>query len=187
MGISVTGRHVWSMCRSCGLAASIAIGAMVLIALALAMTWRSPSTIETHREIPAFDLPGADGSDGLSSKDFSGHVVILTVWSSWCADCRAEQKTLASLVSHYDVPLYGLDYRDRPAAARELLKESGHPFTRMGVDADGAVAARLGIFAIPESLLVGPDGQILHRHTGVVTSEAFEAYFLPLIEKARTR
>lgn len=49
---------------------------------------------------PAYVFKAADGADARVS-DFRGKVVVLNVWAMWCAPCKTEMPTLATLARSY--------------------------------------------------------------------------------------
>ena len=55
----------------------------------------------------------------LSLQDLRGNVVVVNVWGSWCAPCRAEAPDLAKIsraTASRGVRFVGIDVRDNPAA-----------------------------------------------------------------------
>eukprot|EP01035_Chromulina_nebulosa_P031421 gene31421-41899_t len=76
------------------------------------------------------------------------------------------------------------DAMDRNDAALGFLGELGNPFKAIGVDPKGAAAIDWGVYGIPESFLVGPDGVILYKHVGPFDDNSVQNELLPAVEKA---
>jgi len=54
--------------------------------------------------VPEPDIPFTDaGGKSLTLADFKGQVVVMNLWASWCAPCKAEMPTLATLQGAYAV------------------------------------------------------------------------------------
>lgn len=83
------------------------------------------------------------------------------------------------------VPIHGLNYRDRSEDAAKWLNELGDPYTRTGADRNGRVAIDWGVYGVPETFVVRPDGRIAYKHVGPVTEEALTKMILPLVERLR--
>ena len=54
----------------------------------------------TPRAAPATPFTGLDGKTATLS-DFKGRVVVMNLWATWCAPCKAEMPTLAKLQAAY--------------------------------------------------------------------------------------
>ncbi|MEJ8646246.1 TlpA disulfide reductase family protein [Streptomyces sp. MS1.HAVA.3] len=80
---------------------------------------------------PALAGDDLDGTP-VSLAEFRGHVVVLNVWGSWCAPCRAEADDLErlSLQTRADgVRFLGINTRDRDrAAAQSFVRAHGLGF-----------------------------------------------------------
>ena len=134
------------------------------------------------RPAPAFDLaalPGlaADGVPlpGLSRDDFKGRVTLVNFWASWCAPCQIEHPQLMRLAREPGLRLVGIAYKDAPENARRFLARNGVPFRAVGMDSSGRTAIDFGVYGVPESFIVGPDGTIRDKLVGIVTPENYRA------------
>ncbi|HEX2151836.1 MAG TPA: DsbE family thiol:disulfide interchange protein, partial [Stellaceae bacterium] len=99
---------------------------------------------------PDFALPPLAGSSeaGFSSADLAGKVSLVNIFASWCVPCRAEHPVLNALSQSKRVLIYGINYKDKPNAARAFLAELGNPYTRIGAD-DGRVGIEWGVYGVP--------------------------------------
>lgn len=141
------------------------------------------------RYVPDFELGPVEGLEqpGLSTADFAqGGPVIVNVWASWCVPCRVEMPLLVELQRVAGVPLYGINYKDDPAAARRFLSELGNPFERIGKDATGRAAIDWGVYGVPETYIVDGKGRIALKHVGPLTPEAIAEEILPALRAARS-
>jgi cytochrome c biogenesis protein CcmG/thiol:disulfide interchange protein DsbE len=134
-------------------------------------------------EAPQFALPPLPGSDqGLSNADLQGGVSLVNVFASWCVPCREEHKVLSALAASKRVPIYGIDYKDKPETAKTWLAELGNPYVRIGTD-DGQVGIKWGVYGVPETFLVDATGHIRYKHVGPLTRADIDKTILPLIAR----
>jgi cytochrome c biogenesis protein CcmG/thiol:disulfide interchange protein DsbE len=78
----------------------------------------------------------------------------------------------------------GINYKDRNDNALRFLGELGNPYKAIGVDPNGKAAIDWGVYGIPESYLVGPDGTILYKKVGPFDERGLTQQLLPAIERA---
>lgn len=130
------------------------------------------------KPVPEFRLPAvagltADGRPvpGLSSADLKGGVTVLNVWASWCAPCQVEHPMLMRLSREPGIRLVGIDYKDAAENGRRFLARNGVPFQAVGHDESGRVGIDFGVYGVPETFIVGPDGVIRDKLVGIVTPE----------------
>jgi cytochrome c biogenesis protein CcmG, thiol:disulfide interchange protein DsbE len=133
------------------------------------------------KEAPAFQLPGLNG-DGIARDALKGQPVLINFFASWCLPCREEHPLLMRLAEQEHVPLYGIDYKDKPEAARSLLKEFGDPYRGIGVDKDGRVGLDFGVYGVPETYVLDSSGHIRKRFVGPLTTEEVSRELLPLLK-----
>ena len=133
------------------------------------------------KEAPAFSLAGLHG-DGISRDGLKGGPVLINFFASWCVPCRLEHPLLMRLAERDHVKLYGIDYKDAPADATNLLSQFGDPYTRIGMDSDGRVGLDFGVYGVPETYVIDSTGHIRKRFVGPLTAEQVEKELLPLLK-----
>ncbi len=124
---------------------------------------------------------GAPFTDATLRED---GVKLVNYWASWCAPCRVEHPILME-IAESGVPVYGINYKDRPDDALGFLAELGDPYAAMGADNAGRVALDWGVYGVPETYVIDGDGVIRLRFAGPVTREVYQTRILPAIEAAR--
>lgn len=142
-----------------------------------------PSVLVGNRP-PPFDLPPLhDGAPRLSNAVLaSGRPVLVNFFASWCPPCRIEHPQLMRL-QRDGVRMLGIAYKDRPEDARRFLAELGDPYQLTGVDRDGRNAIDWGLYGVPETYFVDPQGIVRWRMAGPITPEALAAEVRPLLAR----
>jgi cytochrome c biogenesis protein CcmG/thiol:disulfide interchange protein DsbE len=135
------------------------------------------------RPVPAFTLeplPGLSQAGqpvpGLSDADLKGRVTVVNVWASWCVPCRQEHPALVELAKNPAIRVVGINYKDNPENARRFLGSLGNPFAAVGIDPNGRAAIDWGVYGVPETFVIGPDGTIRHKHIGPLQPEQMPAF-----------
>lgn len=112
-----------------------------------------------------------------------GQVTLVNFWASWCAPCRAEHVTLMELAAH-GVPIMGVNYKDSPDNASAFLSELGTPYLMGGADPQARMALDWGVYGLPETFVLDPNGKVLQRVTGPLTQRNLETRVLPMLKDA---
>lgn len=168
------------------LAAFLALAAIFLMQLMSGHDTALVPSALIGKPAPQTNLPPLEGVDlpGLASADFIGKVTLVNVWGSWCVPCRQEHPLLMQLATDKRFVLAGLNYKDKPENARRFLGDLGNPFDAIGVDQGGRAAIDWGVYGVPETFLVGPDGAIRYKHVGPFSPESIREDLMPQVEKA---
>ena len=133
------------------------------------------------KEAPPFSLTGLQG-DGIARDGLKGGPVVINFFASWCVPCRVEHPLLMRLSERERIPLYGIDYKDRPEDAAKLLAQFGDPYRRIGLDIDGQVGLDFGVYGVPETYVIDGSGHIRKRFVGPLTAQQVEQELLPLLK-----
>ena len=122
------------------------------------------------REIPQFTLSALlEDTPGFSSEDLQKEeIALVNFWASWCAPCRAEHPVLQQLAQKHKIPIYGVNYKDKPELARAFIDELGNPYHKIGIANDPDFGIAWGVFGLPETYLIGSQGRILYKHIGPI-------------------
>lgn len=135
---------------------------------------------------PAFTLPDLNAPEkNVASQDFLGQVWLLNVWASWCVSCRAEHPLLVEFAKTNEVPIVGLNYKDKPADGKAWLRQYGDPYTVSIMDGDGRVGIDYGVYGAPETFLIDKQGIIRYKQIGPITEEALNKTILPMIKELK--
>ena len=103
----------------------------------------------------------------LKIKDFS----LLNYWASWCAPCKTEHSELMQLSRKENLNIVGINYKDKKGQAEQFLKQLGNPYDYLLIDQDGKFSINLGVYGIPESILLNKDLKIMKKFIGPLNSE----------------
>jgi cytochrome c biogenesis protein CcmG/thiol:disulfide interchange protein DsbE len=164
----------------------LALFLVLVVFLAIGLT-RNPQELPSallDKPAPTFRLPQLKQPDKtFSAEDMRGKVWMLNVWASWCVACRDEHPYLFEYQKSSAVPIYGLNYKDRPEDALGWLSELGDPYLLSAVDLDGRVAIDYGVYGAPESYIIDKSGTIRMKHVGPVMPEVWEKKILPLVQE----
>lgn len=121
---------------------------------------------------PDFSLILFDGTQ-VRLSDFRDRVVFLNFWASWCPPCRAEARLLEAAWRHYrdqSVVFLGVNIQDREASARQFLEEFGITYPN-GRDPQNRIAIDYGVYGLPETFFISPDGLITYKHIGAIEGD----------------
>jgi peroxiredoxin len=139
------------------------------------------------------DAPDISGEtlDGeqLSLSDFRGQVVVLNVWGSWCAGCRAEAPHLAAVAEEtadQDVAFLGINTRDLDEVPARRFEESYDITYPSLYDPTGRLllefpSGSLNPQAIPSTLIIDREGRIAVRAIKPLSSEELREILNPVI------
>lgn len=115
-----------------------------------------------------FRLKSVDGRT-LGPKDFSGQVVVVDFWATWCVPCHVQARILEPI--HRDYKGKGVQFlaanvgEDEPTV-RSFLKNKPIPYPVL-LDPEDRISPRLGVVALPTLLIIDKKGKVTFFHTGI--------------------
>lgn len=135
---------------------------------------------------PSLGLPPLEGSGVPSLTDgaIKGKLTLVNVFASWCIPCREEHPILRELAKDKRLNMVAINYKDKSDNALNFLRELGNPYNAIGIDPKGKAAIDWGVYGIPESYLVAPDGRIIYKRVGPFDELSLKEGLFPAMKRA---
>jgi cytochrome c biogenesis protein CcmG/thiol:disulfide interchange protein DsbE len=157
---------------------------VILLWRGLTLDPRQVPSALLNKPAPEFDLANLTAPpERFTNQALLGHVSLLNVWATWCVTCRAEHPFLMDLARTKSIVIYGLDYKDNKATAKQWLAKYGNPYQLIGADQLGKVAINWGVYGTPETFIIDGRGIIRYKIIGALTPVIWQEQVAPLIHK----
>lgn len=112
----------------------------------------------------------ADGAGTATLADYKGKYVLLNFWATWCAPCRHEMPMLSALQTEFGGPDFEVltiaTGRNSPAGISKFFDETGIDNLPRHQDPKQKLAAQMGIFGLPITVIIDPEGREIARLRG---------------------
>ena len=127
-----------------------------------------------NKKIPEFkviyeDETGFYTRDDLKKNDFT----LINFWASWCAPCKVEHPILMSLSKSRKLKILGVNFKDKDKQAKKFLSDLGNPYDFLAKDINGKQSVSLGIYGIPESILINNELLIMQKFVGPLSLDDY--------------
>ena len=169
----------WSVCLSI-------FGLIALLAFGFTTDPKKvPSPLVGHLA-PDFELTAFKGNETVRLSDLRGKPVLINFWASWCQECKVETHILEKFHKKYSsetgqIRVIGIAIQDTLQNAHAFANRFGKSFF-LGLDDNaGNIALDYGIYGVPESFFIDPEGTIFYKQIGGVTQELLSKKFEPFL------
>lgn len=146
------------------------VGAIVLAWL-LAASPTSAAEL-AGKTAPDFALKSFTG-ENLRLSEYRGGIVLLTLWASWCGECREQLSGLQQLHDQYGeqgLAVLSVSVDSKPRRAQELVAGLGLDYPVL-LDSDKQVARLYDPRFMPLTVLIDPAGTVRYVHEGFTRSD----------------
>ncbi len=167
---------------------AIMIGVALLGSLLAFGLSRDPAVLRSPlvgKPAPDFALRTLDGSRTIRLSDLRGQVVVINFWASWCRDCRVEHPALTAAWHRYresGAVVLGVAFQDRKEDSAAFARELSIDYPLLQ-DPESRTALAYGVYGIPETFFVSPDGRVAHKHIGAVPYEVLSGQITRLLNQ----
>jgi peroxiredoxin len=168
---------------------SVRVGCFVAIALVVAgcatqqESKAAPKDTKGRKPAPAFTLKDADGRN-VSLSDYSGKVVLLNFWATWCGPCKIEIPWFADFEQRYKdrgFAVLGVSMDDEGwEIVKPYLAKSKVNY-RILLGNDKVAADYGGVDSLPTTFIIDKSGQITSTHVGLVSKSEYENEIVQLL------
>tara|TARA_B100000686_G_C16044306_1_gene596837 strand:- start:35 stop:493 length:459 start_codon:yes stop_codon:yes gene_type:complete len=139
---------------------------------------RNPSEIPSallNKNIPKFEAESLfKDKNFISSKEFGNETTLVNFFATWCKPCLDEHVYIKRFSDEKMIKVIGINYKDNPKKAIQWLKKLGNPYSNVALDKNGRIAIDWGVYGVPETFVVNPEGIIKYRHAGPVTKKIYK-------------
>lgn len=122
------------------------------------------------------ELKAVNGAP-IKLANYSGKVLVVNLWATWCGPCRSEIPELVKLYREFrpqGLEIVGLSTENPEASAegvRQFVSDYSMNYRVGWATADVALALMNNRNAIPQSFVISRDGRVLTRFVGFNASE----------------
>jgi peroxiredoxin len=140
---------------------------------------------EPGRPAPTLVAETIDG-DTFRLREHRGEVIVVNVWATWCAPCRVEMPGFVDLQEEFrdrGVRFLGISVdRQGTGVVRSFVEDEGINFPQI---VNPSLANRFFPGnVVPRTYLIGKDGRIRYKHSGVILKWALDDALETLLEES---
>lgn len=143
---------------------------LVVLLFIVIRSWQSPGVASG----PAPDFQGVTlQGDQVSLDGYRGEPLLLVVWAEWCRICRIELPMIEPLTERHQVLTLAIQ-SGNDQDVREFLAAQGLQLPVLN-DAQGELAAELGVRGVPVMYIIDSDGMIRFTEVGLTSRWGLKA------------
>lgn len=130
-----------------------------------------------------FTLKDVNGVD-VKLASFEGKVILVNFWATWCGPCKVEIPDLIELQNEYpdQLVVVGIDVLDEWSRVKPFADNLKVNYPLLDANNRKDVEDAFGpMWGLPTTVIVGKDGKVAKRHSGIASKEQFKQYVESLL------
>ena len=168
----------------------IVVGVAAMTLLAMRQPQPDPvmasSVIPVEADYPAPELTLNDLDGNTHSlADYSGQVVLVNMWATWCPPCVSELPTLNAFYGDYSergFVIIGIDDGEKLEVVKEYVARTGLIFP-IWIDPSYLAERAFNTMSLPSSFVIDRTGRVRLQWVGAISRAILEKYVLPIIKE----
>lgn len=115
--------------------------------------------------------------------DYSGEVILVNMWASWCPPCVAELPTLNTFHQDYQAEgfsIIGINDGEELQVVQDYVTKTALVFP-IWVDPTWLSESAFNTMNLPSSFVIDRAGQVRLQWVGAISREMLERYVVPII------
>lgn len=131
---------------------------------------------------PAFTLPDLSG-EPTALADYTGKVVYLNFWTTWCKWCKKELPDLQHVYEDnrdQGLVVLAVDVGEDAGKSSSYIREKGYTFPVL-LDNQKKVSEAYHVGSIPVSVLIDPQGRIAYQRVGAMNESEMRSVLAALL------
>ncbi len=135
-------------------------------------------------KVPNFQFKTIDNKI-LDLSQFSGKVIVVDFWATWCPPCTKEIPHFIELQEKYknEVQFIGLNVGEKESEIKEFIKSMGINYI-IGYSNEKIEKSFGGISGLPTTFIIGKDGKIKAKAIGYRSKEWFEKQIISALRES---
>lgn len=132
----------------------------------------------------ALTLTDYDGKD-VALSEFEGSVLVVYLFASWCPYCGDEMRALSELKSRYgdEVTILAVNRAEPLVDAKTFTDALGISGIVFLMDKEDALYKDIDGYAMPETVFITDDGEVLFHQRGPIKIPELEAKIAELLAR----
>ncbi len=122
---------------------------------------------EGFEEAPSFKTVDAAGK-AATLEDYRGRVVLLNFWATWCPPCRLEMPDMERLYQEFrgqGLEVVAVNFMETADEVKAFAEEQKLTYPML-MDPRSEIAGQYGVMRLPETVLIGRQGEVLGKSIG---------------------
>lgn len=132
-----------------------------------------------------FELTSLDGQT-VRLSDYSGRVVFLNFWATWCEPCKREMPTFDAFMAQQPpdgAVVLTVNVQESPDLVRAFLNDNGITHLTVPMDTEAEVSDLYGVFQLPITYIIDADGIVRYPKPGEITRAEMDVYLAALAQE----